>query len=133
MHDIFDKLHKVNEASEDTYEMDVDLVVLGDGFGDELPQYPDKIHMEYSIIVEFRSWGIKDISVIPRKADSFEVEVTDIEDNVVDTLNVELDFDQFPQVSWVPGAGFAPESLEVGVKRDGTVSGIDFNFYYASH
>lgn len=135
MLDILEKLHKVNENDgNDDYEMDVDLSVYMEGLQDgEEHRYPDSIHMKYNIQVEYRSWGIKDISVIPREAVGFEVEIIDVNDDIVDTVNVELDFDQYSKISWVPGAGFAPESIEVTIKRDGTVTDIDFNFYYASH
>ena len=125
-------LEKLTEADSDEFNMDVDITLYVEGLEDgEEHRVTDKVQLLYSIDVDFRSWGIKDISVIPRGLVEFEVEIVDVEDNLVDTLPVKLDFDDKDiPIIWMSGAGYAPESLEVAINRDGTLTKAELNFYF---
>lgn len=126
MRELFEKL------TDEEFNMDVDVTLYVEGLEDgEESRVTDKVQLLYSIDVDYRSWGIKDISVIPRGLVEFEVEIVDMEDNLVDTLLVKLDFDNTDiPIFWVSGAGYAPESLEVAVNRDGTLTKAELNFYF---
>lgn len=125
-------LEKLTEADRDEFNMDVDVTLYVDGLEDgEESRVTDKVQLLYSIDIEFRSWGIKDILVIPRGYVEFEVEIMDVNDDLVDTLSVKLDFDNTDiPISWMSGDGYAPESLEVTIARDGTLTNAELNFYF---
>ena len=132
MRDIYEKL---NEADE-TYTVEVeDVFVEVDGLAEnEDSRYSGSAQVSFDIDIDFRSWGIKDISIIPRDRVNFEFEIVDAEGNVVDTLEVDFDFvDVDWKIGWTSGSGYAIDSLEVLVNRDGTVKNVELIMYYPGH
>lgn len=128
MQDIVEKLLNEDDESRHT----VDLRVYVDGLEDgEESSYADEIELKYAIEIEQRNWGIKDIEVSMRGTVEFEVDILDVDDNVTDTIPVKFDFSEIDyQISWMKGAGYAPESLEVELSKDGKIIRVDVNFYY---
>ncbi len=135
MREIVEKLSNLNEADEN-YSINVDTVsVYVDGLKDgEEEQSPDSIRISYDIEIEYRDWGIKDITVTPRGRVEFDVEIVDAEDNHVDTIEVLFDFDAVDwHIDWLPGSGYAAESLTIRINREGGVEDVAVGFYYPSH
>ena len=132
MRNLFEKLTEADRAEQTDFNMDVDVTLYVEGLEDgEESRVTDKVQLLYSIDIEFRSWGIKDILVVPRGVVEFEVEIVDGDDNLVDTLLVKLDLDNTDiPIIWMSGTGYAPESLEVVINRDGTLTKAELNFYF---
>ena len=131
MQEMFEKL--LNEANE-SYRYEVPLHISVDGLEDgEEINAPDKVELKYDIEIEFRSWGIKDIEVSLRDTVEFEVDVLDVDDTVVTTIPIKIDFSEVDySFSWMAGAGYAAESLEVRIDREGKLLEVDANFYYVT-
>lgn len=132
MQDIYEKL---NEA-DDNYTIEVDsvLVYVHDLKDGEESLGPDKVTMSFDIEIEYRSWGIKDITVTPRGRVNFEVEIVDADNNHVEDLEVDFDFvDVNYDIDWISGSGYTIESLTVEINRDGTVTSVTVGMYFPSH
>lgn len=133
MDDIFESMLRTDETESDEFRSDTDLTLYIDDLADgEEAHGPDSINLTYTIYVEFRSWGIKDIAVSSRGKIEFEVEIVDAEDNEVDTITVSIDAEDI-KLQWVSGAGYAPESLEVRADRTGKLIDAELNFYFQDH
>jgi len=135
MREIYEKLVQEDAAaSQDTYSSDVDLELYVDGLGEgEITVDPEKVSLTYSIELDWRSWGIKDINVAPKGKIEFEVEIVDVDDNVVDTIVVNIDFGSIDtDLVWAAGHSYVPESLVVRVDRSGRVLSTELNFYFQS-
>jgi len=134
---MFDKLlEKVNEQlGEEDFRSEVDLRVhvkdLADGEDANIYDVDKKKLLTYSIDVEYRSWGIKDISVMPKGVIEFEVEILDADDKVVKTLPVKIDFSMVDcSIEWMEGKSYAPSDLEVYLTKDGKIEEITLSFYF---
>ena len=127
MHDIYEKL--LNEDAQ--FHHLAELRVYISDLEDKEHTYPDEIELKYDVEIEHRSWGIKDIEVLMRGSAEFEVDVLDADDNVVDTIPVNIDFSEIDyQFSWMKGTEYVPESLVVALSKDGRVIRVNVNFYY---
>ena len=135
MRKILEQLTEADKTGSEEFSYDTELTLYVDGLEDgEEASGPKEVNLTYSIYTEWRSWGLKDISVIPRGKVEFEVEIVDGEDRVVDTILVKLDLDDKDiPITWVDGASYVPESLEVIVDRDGTLTKAELNFYFQDH
>lgn len=133
MREIYEKLVEEDGASpESGGSMDVDIELHVDGLGDgEAANGPEKVFLYYAIELDWRSWGIKDINVFPKGEVEFEVEIVDVDDNVVDTVNVSIDISDVG-ISWVQGHSYVPESLMVRIDRSGKLLETELNFYFQS-
>lgn len=133
MRDIYEKLVEEDGASsQDEFGMDVAIELHVDGLGDgEAVSEPGKVFLKYNIEVEERSWGIKDINVFSKGKVEFEVEVVDIDDNLIDTIDVSIDMSDVG-IYWVQGHSYVPESLMVRVDRSGKLLEAELNFYFQS-
>jgi hypothetical protein len=77
--------------------------------------------VNYRMEIAYRSWGIKDIDVSLINAISVPVGES----------NITIDFDRIDcQIEWVAGSGYAPESVEVEIDKNGTVTQCVVGFYY---
>jgi len=133
MREIFEKLTEADKTEQDEFSYDTELEVYVDGLEEgEESSSPKEVNLTYAIYTEWRSWGLKDISVIPKGKIEFEVEIVDVDDRVVDTISVSIDVENVDLV-WVSGAGYVPESLIVRVDRTGKVIDADLNFYFQDH
>lgn len=135
MNDIFEALDKINEA-DNNFSIDVDDVSIHvDGLAEgEESLGPDKVNISYDIDIEYRDWGIKDISITPRGRVSFDVEIVDVDDNHVDTIEVLFDFSAVNyRIDWLPGAGYAASGLTIDINREGGVKDVVVDFYFPSH
>lgn len=133
MRDIFEKLTEADETTQDEFSYDTELTLYVDGLEDgEEVRGPKEVNLTYAIYTEWRSWGLKEISVVSKGKIEFEAELVDAEDNVIDTITVSLDSDDVNLV-WVSGASYVPESLEVRVDRTGKLIDVDLNFYFQDH
>ena len=134
---MFDKLlEKVNEQlGEEDFRGEVNLRVhvkgLVDGEDINIYDVDKKKLLTYTIDVEYRSWGIKDISVMPKGVVEFEVEIIDADDKVVKTLPVKIDFSMVDySIEWMEGKSYAPCDLEVYLTKDGKIEEITLSFYF---
>lgn len=133
MQGIFEKLIEADKTEQDEFSYDTELTLYVDGLEDgEEIRGPKEVNLTYAIYTEWRSWGLKDISVVLKGEVEFEVEIVDVDENVVDTITVSIDSDDVKLV-WVSGAGYVPESLEVRVDRTGKLIDADLNFYFQDH
>jgi len=133
MRGIFEKLIEADKTEQDEFSYDTELELYVDGLEDgEEVSGPKEVNLTYAIYIEWRSWGLKDISVIPKGKIEFEVEITDVNDRVIDTITVSVDIDNIDLV-WVSGHSYVPESLIVRVDRTGKVIDVDLNFYFQDH
>jgi len=132
MRDIYEKL--TEDSSEDQPHMDVVLILNVDGLGDgETAAGPETVPLAYDIEVDWRSWGIKDINVAPRGEIEFEAELIDVDDNVMDTITINLEFEAIEvDLQWIAGHSYVPESIEIRTDRSGKVLGVELNFYFQS-
>lgn len=133
MREIYEKLtEEAGASSQDEFSYDVDLDLQVDGLGEgEAATGPEKISLTYSIELDWRSWGLKDINVFPRGKVEFEAEIVDVDDNVVDAITVSFDIGD-AELNWVEGHSYVPESLEIRVDRSGKVLSAELNFYFQS-
>lgn len=134
---MFDKLlEKVNEQlGEEDFRSEVDLRVhvkdLEAGEDVNIYDVDKKKLLTYTIDVEYRSWGIKDISVMPKGVIEFEVEIIDVDDKVIKTLPVKIDFSTVDcSIEWMEGKSYAPSDLEVYLTKDGKIEEIILSFYF---
>lgn len=134
---MFDKLlEKVNEQlGEEDFRSEVDLQVyvkdLEAGEDVNIYDVDRKKLLTYTIDVEYRSWGIKDISVMPKGVIEFEVEIIDVDDKVVKTLPVKIDFSTVDcSIEWMEGKSYDPSDLEVYLTKDGKIEEVTLSFYF---
>jgi hypothetical protein len=133
MREIFEKLIEADETEQNEFSYDTELELYVDGLEDgEESTGPKEVNLTYAIYTEWRSWGLKDISVVPKGRVEFEVEIVDVDDNVVDTIPVSIDSDDVT-IMMVSGASYAPESFVVRVDRTGKLIDADLNFYFQDH
>jgi len=133
MQDIFEKLIEADKTEQDEFSYDTELTLYVDGLEDgEEAAGPKEVSLTYAIYTEWRSWGLKDISVILKGEVEFEVEIVDAEDNVIDTIIIRFDSDD-AKLMWVSGGSYVPESLEVRVDRTGKLIDADLNFYFQDY
>ena len=133
MRDILERLTETDKTSQDEFSYDTELEVHVDGLEEgEESGGPKEVTLTYSIYTEWRSWGLKDISVVPKGKVEFEVEIVDVEGDVVDTLSISVDSDNIGLV-WVSGANYVPESFVVRVDRTGKLIEADLNFYFQDY
>jgi len=129
MQDILKKLI-MEGGREDVYSREVGLIVYLDGLpDDQYHTYPDEVSVVYRIELDWRSWGIKDINVALVDELEFEVEITDLDGNVIDTLSIKVNPNNI-KLDWVAGHSYVPESLEVTVDKTGKVLDAKLNIYY---
>jgi hypothetical protein len=132
---MFDKLlEKVNEQlGEEDFRSEVDLHVHVKDIEDaeEINIVDKKKILTYTIDVEYRSWGIKDISVMPKGVIEFEVEILDADDKVIKTLPVKIDFSTVDcSIEWMEGKSYDPSDLEVYLTKDGKIEEVTLSFYF---
>jgi len=133
MRGIFERLIEADKTEQDEFSYDTELELYVDGLEEgEEASGPKEVNLTYAIYIEWRGWGLKDISVIPKGEVEFEVEIIDAEDNVIDTITIRFGSDDVKLV-WVSGASYVPESLIVRVDRTGKVIDADLNFYFQDH
>lgn len=126
-------LEKLNEQLDESYRSDITINAYVDGLkaGEGVTVSDEKQQLTYDIEVEHRSWGIKDINVTPRGIIEFSVEILDVDDNVVDEIPVRIDFDTMDyNIDWQKGSGYAPDTLDIRLARDGKIKEITLNFFY---
>jgi len=141
--DIFENLQRINEQ-EDYYRNNVEVTVdfkspasgvsgLDD---DYYVEAPDNIEIEFDIDVEYRSWGIKDIIVVPRGVIEFEVvlrsNLPDEEDKE-EIIPVKVDFSNIEtKINWIEGGGIAPAEILIilGGEKGNEVVEVEMDFYY---
>lgn len=133
MRKILEKLVEANTTEQNEFSYNIELELYVDGLEDgEESRGPEEVNLTYSIYTEWRSWGLKDISVVPKSKVEFEVEIVDVEDNVVDTISVSVDSEDI-NLTWTSGASYVPESLIVRIDRAGKVLEADLNFYFQDY
>lgn len=89
----------------------------------------DRVSVAYDIDIEFRSWGIKDITLSFRKPVTIHIVEQDLDSNVVGERDIEVDLST-AQIDWVEGDGYAPYELEVTLDAKGAASEVTMNCYY---
>ena len=117
---MFDKLYDSiirEEADENTFTtkvgLDVDIVGAEFNEGEEVKLSEEEVSLTYYMEIEYRSWGINGISVNPRGKMEFEVSVIDVNDVVLKTIPVNIDFSEVEcKIVWQKGQVYKPDSLE---------------------
>jgi len=130
---LFEKLNE--QFGEEEYSADVKAVVHITGLraGEEtrIVDFGKGLALSYNIYIEYRSWGIKDIAVVPRGKVEFEVEILDAEDSVVRNLPVVIDFDTDSySIEWIKSNVYMPEQIEVFLTDEGKIDEIILLFKY---
>lgn len=91
-----------------------------------------KANVSFEIEMEYRSWGIKDISIVPRGVVNFEIEITDTDDKVVNTISGKIDWLEVSyEFNWINGNAYTIEDLEVDMDMRGLVSKVTINAIYS--
>jgi len=102
-------------------EVYVELSCEDKGLDIEMP-FP-KVEISYDVDVEYRSWGIGDITITPRGETSLDVVVDG------ERRSITLDLDD-AEVDWIEGSVYAPATLSVLVDRDLNVKEITLFCYF---
>jgi len=136
--DIFESFQKINEQ-EDFYRNNVEVSVEFESPGLDDDQYVDvldNVELQYSIDIEERSWGIKDIKVSLQGVVEFDIIIRSNlpdEEGKEKVIPIRIDFsDVTPEINWIEGSGIAPAELHVLVGGEGKVKHVEVDFYYWS-
>jgi len=125
---------KINEQlGEEDFQSKVDVHVHMKDLeaGEDTKVVGKEQPLNYRMDVEYRSWGINGIDVRPARIVEFEVEILDVNDKVVKTLPVKIDFDTVDcDIEWLEGKVYVPSDLEVHLTRDGKIEEVTVTFYY---
>lgn len=131
---MFDKLlEKISEQFDEGYKCDVTINAYVNGLkpGEVESVSDKKQQLIYDIEIECRSWGIKGIDVTPRGMVEFDIEILNVDDEVVDKIPVKIDFDIIDyDIEWQKGSGYAPDTMDVRLTRDGKIKEVTLNFFY---
>lgn len=123
----------LNEQEDNSYQLEVPVTIYMTGVDVEAP---DKVLISYDIDIDFRSWGIKDINIFPRKISDFDITIVtwtdDADKESEDVLPISIDLTKIePSIYWTEGSGFAPSALEVHIDpKTKEVTEVEIEFYY---
>lgn len=108
--DFIESLTKELMEASDTYSVKVDLDVMQPGMEIEFG-FPDQVEVKFEIDMDVRSWGIKDILVIPKGKVVIPLDV--------DGKDVEIEVDLETAVLEYEEADFiSPTELHVTIDKD---------------
>ncbi len=135
MDDLVEKLMniKLNEEAEDNfYRINIPLNFNITDLPVDHEVSSIKANVSFEIEMEYRSWGIKDISIVPRGVVNFEIEITDTDDKVVNTISGKIDWLEVSyEFNWINGNAYTIEDLEVDMDMRGLVSKVTINAIYS--
>jgi len=135
MDDLVEKLMniKLNEEAEDNfYRINIPLNFNITDLPVDHEVSSIKANVSFEIEMEYRSWGIKDISIVPRGVVNFEIEITDTDDKVVNTISGKIDWLEVSyEFNWINGNAYTIEDLEVDMDMRGLVSKVIINAIYS--
>ena len=112
----FTKLRKLHEQSDEyRAKVQVHFTIEEKGY------VADSVYVEvpFNIDMEFRSWGLKDISVDLTSEVEVELNLQDEAGNEK-PLTIKVDLTQLPR-EWVRGGGYAPLEMSLHLTTDGKI------------
>jgi len=121
MHDVLNKARELHERLTE-YHTDVDVEIYPKK--KTLSAEADKVSVPFNIDLEFRSWGLKDISVMLYDEITVPYLLVDMEADREEERELVVDLSKL-NIDYYEGGGYYPEVLVIHLNEDGTVNYAD--------
>jgi len=124
-------IKQLNEQSDNLYTSQIDVSLMIEGTAEDV-EYSDKVTIKYRIGIEYRSWGIKDISI-------YAIEPIEIEymvEGETSYTTLKLDISELRDTNklleeWVAGGGYFIDSIDIYLNKDRSVRNVTLESVYA--
>jgi hypothetical protein len=111
------------EQSLDYYATSVHVDLMVKDYDGDV-EYDESVRLQYKLDLEYRSWGIKDLTVVLDKPVSVRFS---LEDGTEKELKVDL---SDARVEWYEGSAFYPHQIELTIDKQGNIKEKVVNMYY---
>ena len=118
--DIYAEARRMYEQEDDRYNktVEVDLNLADKAWFAEYVSKPD---IPFYIDMEYRSWGLKGISVFFRDKITLAYTVVNQDTDAAEDKEVEIDLSNL-KVEWEPSGYYGPDSMYITLNADGSVN-----------
>ena len=138
MDDLVDSLVDIKEDHSEDYtatRVDLDVDVQSSQKEDGRSVFyeitaPEEVVVYFALELEYRSWGIKDISVKITKDIDFEVIITpEGADEGVEKV-IHITPDDIKKITWIAGKAFTPSDIVIDLDSEGKILEVELIMYY---
>ena len=123
-------MKRLLEQDLDYYSTKVKIYLYVEGVETDI-DHVQEVAVEYKIDIEYRSWGIKDMTPIFDRPVKLWYSILEEKDNAGEQKEVNVDLSD-AEVSYVGGGGWAPEQLDVRLSKDGKVLKKELTMRYTA-